>query len=200
MLVDFINQITTFLQKSYFYLKPWSIALGIIWCVNILNWITGSWLNILGINPRHPFGLVGIIFSPFLHRNFSHLLFNTIPLFVLGLTLLVSNGSIHFYFITAFIAILGGLGVWLFARKGLHIGASGVISGYFGYILMNAYTQPSFTSILTAILAIYYFGGIIIGLFPQEKATSWESHLFGFVSGMLCAYIPVSMLHALHIV
>lgn len=195
---DFMNQIQNFMQQSAFYLKPWTAVIGIIWCVNIFNWIIGSRLNILGIYPRHWFGLVGILFSPFLHSNFGHLLFNSIPLFVLGLALLASGGTINFIWVTLFIMVLGGFAVWLFARKGMHIGASGVISGYFGYILMSAYKQPGVITILLAILAIYYFGGIFAGLFPREKKTSWESHLFGFLSGILCAYLPNMLLYLTH--
>lgn len=190
MLLDFMNPIYQFLQNSEAYLKPWAIVLGVIWCINIVNWLIGSKLNILGIYPRHLFGLVGIIFSPFLHQNIGHLLFNSIPLYILGLAILTNAGPLNFCWITLVIMVLGGLGVWLFARKGIHIGASGVISGYFGYILINAYTQPSILTILLAILALYYFGGILLGLFPQEKRTSWESHLFGFASGVLCAFMP----------
>lgn len=190
MTFAFMQEIQTFIYETAFYIKPWSEVLGIIWCVNIINWIIGSRLNVLGINPRHPFGLVGIFCSPFLHRDFAHLLFNTVPLFVLGLALLASGGAVTFCWITLVIAVLGGLAVWLFARPGMHIGASGVISGYFGYILMTAYKQPGVITILLAILAVYYFGGIFSGIFPKEKQTSWESHLFGFISGIVCVFIP----------
>jgi len=195
MFTDFIHPIYLFIQHSEFYLKPWVEVLAVIWCVNILNWIIGSRLNILGIYPRHLYGLIGLIFAPFLHQNFGHLLFNTIPLFFLGLAILTQDGTISFCCVTLIIMVVGGFGVWLFARKGMHIGASGVISGYFGYILISAYTQPSIITVLLAILAMYYFGGIFLGLFPQEKKTSWESHLFGFLSGVLCAYLPSTLLH-----
>jgi membrane associated rhomboid family serine protease len=188
MTFDFIAQLNVFAQKSEFYLKPMAIGLGIIWAVNIFNWLTGSRLNVLGIYPRHAFGLIGILCSPFLHQNFNHLFFNTIPLFVLALAIMANNGAAHFLIITAIIMGISGLAVWLFGRKGIHIGASGVISGYFGFILMEAFTSPSITTVLLAIMAIYYFGGILLGLFPQDKMTSWEYHLFGFASGVLCAY------------
>lgn len=190
MLFDYLNEIQVFIQKCEYYVKPWAEALGVIWCVNILNWMIGSRLNILGIYPRHVFGLSGIICSPFLHGSFGHLLFNTIPLFFLGLAILANGGPLTFYWVTLFIAVLGGLGVWLLARPGMHIGASGVISGYFGYILMTAYQQPGVITVALAIVAAYYFGGIFLGLFPTEKKTSWESHLFGFLSGILCACVP----------
>lgn len=192
------NEIIQFLNNSLFYLKPWAAVIGILWCVNIANWISGSPLNSLGIHPRKLAGLVGIIFSPILHQGFKHLLFNTMPLFILGLVLLLREGALGFYWITLVIVVVSGLGVWLFARGGIHIGASSLISGYFGYILITAYTQPSVLTIVTAIAAIYYFGGIFMGLVPSKKKTSFEGHIVGFLSGILCAYIPNELLHFFH--
>jgi membrane associated rhomboid family serine protease len=108
----------------------------------------------------------------------------------LGLAILAQGGVGTFYGITLVVVVVGGLGVWLFARKGLHIGASGLISGYFGYILITAYTAPGLITILLAILAVYYFGGIFLGIFPGKKDISWEAHLFGFLGGILYAYLP----------
>lgn len=199
MTFDFVNELTTFIRQSAFYLKPWLEVIGVIWCINILNWVCGSRLNYyFGIYPRNVFGLIGIPFSPFLHQNFTHLFFNTIPLFVLGLALLSSEGTLNFCWITLVIVILGGLGVWLVARKAMHIGASGLISGYFGFILISAYTAPTFITILLAVMAAYYFSGIFLGLFPGKKTISWESHLFGFLAGVGCAYIPNFLRYFIH--
>lgn len=189
MTLDFINQASTFIDKSKLYLVPWLWVLGGIWIFNIFNWIIGSRLTIFGIYPRHLFGLIGIPIAPFLHADFNHLFFNSIPLFVLGLALITMSPEM-FIWVTLVVILLSGLGVWLLGRKALHIGASGVISGYFGYILINAYKQPSVITVVLACLAVYYFGGIFLGLFPREEKVSWETHLFGFLSGILCAYIP----------
>jgi membrane associated rhomboid family serine protease len=189
MLSDFALELNTFVEQSQRYLIPWVIGFGILWAINIINWVTGSKLDILGIYPRHLFGLVGIVVSPILHQNFNHLFFNSIPLFALGLAIL-ARGPELFIVVTLIVMLLGGLGVWLFARPALHIGASGVVSGYFGYILATAYSNPSFTTILLAIVVIQYFGSIFLGVFPQEARISWESHLFGFLAGIAAALIP----------
>lgn len=198
MLGNFQYQIDLFLNNSLFYLEPWAEIIGVLWCINIINWIIGSPLNRFAILPRHLSGLIGIIFAPILHQDFTHLLFNSIPLFVLGLALLVKNGTLDFCWITLVITIISGLAVWLIARKGRHLGASGLISGYFGFILISAFTAPNFITIVYAILAVYYFGGIFLGLIPKEKETSWESHLFGFLSGILCAYLPNGLVYFIH--
>ena len=190
---SFINEITVFAEKSTVYIKPWGMVIGVIWCIDILNWLFGSRLNILGIYPRKLLGLPGILFSPFLHGSFAHLLLNSIPLFILGLAILTQDGWVNFAVISLVIIVLGGLGVWLFARKALHIGASGLISGYFGYILMLAYQQPGLITLLLAALAIYDFGGIFSGIFSKKKQVSWEAHLFGLLSGIFCAYFNIHL-------
>lgn len=188
MLSALTNDLNLFIRKSQLFLPRWLICLGVLWLINIFNWIIGSPCNKLGIYPRRISGLIGIIFCPILHKNFNHLFFNSIPLFVLGLVILAKNLSL-FYWVTTIIMLLGGLAVWLFGRKALHIGASGLISGYFGYIVMTAYTNPSFTTLLVAILVLYYFGGLFFGIFPREDRVSWESHLLGFLAGIASAFL-----------
>lgn len=193
MLSDFAYQLNVFINQSKIYLQPWLMALGVLWIINILNWTLGSPLNRLGLVPRRLSGLPGILFSPFLHGDFSHLFFNSIPLFVLGLALLAEGPNI-FFCVTVIIIILEGSAVWLVGRRARHIGASGVISGYFGYIIVHAYLHPSFTGILLALLVVYYFGSIFLGIFPQEDKISWESHLLGFLSGIAAAFLAPSVL------
>lgn len=190
MLSDLALELNTAIDTSQLYLYPWSIFFVGLWALNILNWLTGSRLNILGIYPRHWFGLLGIIFSPFLHQNFNHLFFNSIPWFPLGLVIL-TKGLPIFIEATLVVMLLGGLGVWLFGRPYLHIGASGLVSGYFGFILATAYMAPSFTALLLALIVLYYFGSIFLGIFPQEDKISWESHLFGFLAGVAAAVVPL---------
>lgn len=155
-----------------------------LWLFNIANWCTGSKLNYLGIIPRRLFGLIGIFTGTFLHKNFNHLFFNSIPLVALGLVML-SFGLKAFVYISLFIILTEGILSWLIARPGIHIGASSLISGYFSFILVSAYFRPNITSILVAIITIYYFGSIMLGIFPSEAKVSWEGHLFGFIAGIL---------------
>ncbi len=188
MLENLARELDIFVEGSKLHLEFWLLCFASLWGINILNWLLGSKLNILGIYPRHPLGLLGIVFSPILHQNFTHLFFNTIPLFMLGLAIL-ARGMPIFCQITLFVIVFGGLAVWIFGRRAVHIGASGLVSGYFGYILATAYFEPSFTALLLAVFVIYYFGSIFLGIFPQEAKVSWESHFFGFLSGIGSAYI-----------
>lgn len=159
-----------------------------IWIFNIINWATGSILNILGTVPRSRRGVLGIFFSWLIHGNFNHLFFNSIPLFTLSL-ILISFNNISFYNASILIILLEGTTVWLLARKGNHIGASGLVAGYFGFALIFAYQSATVVGIFLGFILIYYFGGILLSFFPTEAKTSWEAHLFGFLSGIASFFI-----------
>lgn len=161
--------------------------IGAIWIFNIINWLLGSKLNYFGVHPRKHVGLLGIFFGNFLHKNPSHLFFNTIPLVALGLFML-SFGFDVFINSSISIIIIEGFLVWIFARPGIHIGASSLICGYFSFLLIAAYYHPGASSILIASITIYYFGSIFFGIFPSEAKTSWEAHLFGFLAGIITYY------------
>ncbi|MFO1258238.1 MAG: rhomboid family intramembrane serine protease [Gammaproteobacteria bacterium] len=185
------SEMSLFVTDAQTVMPEMLTMMAVLWAFNIVNWMTGSRLNILGILPRHPFGLIGIVFSPILHSNFNHLFFNSVPLFALGL-FMMTLGLDVFCWATGLIAGLGGFAVWLVGRRGIHLGASALVSGYFSFIMLLAFEQPSFISILLASIALYYFGGILLSLFPTEERTSWEGHLCGFLAGLasmyLCAY------------
>lgn len=186
MLAEWADELSLFFYQTQRYQYPWLGAIGLLWVINLLDWFAGLHLDRFGTIPRRRRGLIGILVSPIVHQNFNHLFFNTIPLYVFGLILL-ARGVTEFVQVTLFIVLGSGVLVWLLARRARHIGASGVISGYFGYILITAYFQPNITMIFVGIMVMYYFGGIFLGLFPRCEKTSWESHLYGFISGLCVA-------------
>ena len=157
--------------------------------IQIINWILHYHLNRLGISPRKLVGLIGIPCSPFLHGDFSHLIFNLLPLFIFS-NLILLQGENTFFTVTTIIIFMSGLLIWLFARKGVHVGASGLIMGYLGFILIGMYHKPSYLSIILGAACVYYFAGMLSGLLPQQdKRVSWEAHLFGFISGIIAAFL-----------
>jgi len=178
------NVITSMQYNMLFSLK----IIGILWAIQIINLLTKYNLNNLGIRTRSIRGLSGILFSPFLHGGFNHLFFNTIPLFVLS-DLVLLEGHVVFYYVSCTIIILSGILTWLFGQRGIHIGASGLIMGYFGYLLAKAYFHITGTTIILAGICLYYFGGLVLSLFPgAKKNVSWEGHIFGLLSGIFVAY------------
>lgn len=159
------------------------IILLVPWSVFLMSLLTGNRLLALGIIPRHLVGLPGILFAPLLHANFNHLFFNSIPLLVLSNFILI-NGLDYFIYVTVIITVLSGSLIWLFAKPGIHIGASALITGYWGLLITNVYQQGTLTAIILGILSLYYFGGIFLGIFPSKKGVSWEGHLFGLLAGL----------------
>lgn len=197
MLSELSTEVQQFIEKSHHFIMPMIKIIAALWLFNYINWKTGSKLSRWGIIPRRARGLVGIILSPLLHSNYNHLFFNSIALFFLGIFAMSLNMFL-FYWATLIIIVLGGFALWCVGRYGNHIGASALISGYFGYILCFAYQQPTFITLFCAAIALYYFGGIIFSLFPGEADTSWEGHLCGFLAGivamLICYYASDTLL------
>lgn len=141
-----------------------------------------------GLHPRSLSGLIGIITSPLIHAGFTHLLSNTIPVFLL------SAGIIYFYPETAFrviaiIYIFTGVLVWLFARPVYHIGASGLIYGFAAFLFFSGIFKRDNRSIGLSLLVVFLYGGMVWGILPGQPGISWESHFFGGVTGIVCAYL-----------
>ncbi|KTC82052.1 rhomboid family intramembrane serine protease [Legionella cincinnatiensis] len=143
---------------------------------------------LLGIIPRHIRGLPGILFAPLLHADFNHIFFNSIPLVVLSNFILI-NGLNYFIFVTLLITLLSGIAIWCFAKPGLHVGASGLITGYWGLLVSNIYQNGTVTTLILGVISLYYFAGIFLGIFPKEKGVSWEAHLFGLLAGLATSYL-----------
>lgn len=163
-----------------------------LWLLELLDsLLLKGRLNRLGIRPRRLIGLRGIIFAPLLHGNLSHLAANTIPLLVLG-WLIMLNGLNTFLTVTAIVWVISGLGTWLLGGYNTnHIGASGLVFGYFGYLLLRGYFDQSFSAITIAVLVGLIYGSMLWGVLPIHRGKSWQSHLFGFVGGGVAArYLP----------
>ncbi|VAX35349.1 Rhomboid family protein [hydrothermal vent metagenome] len=158
--------------------------LGVCWVAHVVNFFVP--IQQYGIHPRSVPGLLGILFSPFLHGSFSHLISNSFGLLVFGWALGVVDRK-NFIEITFGVIIMGGLGTWVFGRTANHIGASGLIFGYFGYLLSLGFFQKKFKYIIVSLLTIFFYGGMIFGILPSSRYISFEGHLFGFMAGVLIA-------------
>lgn len=163
--------------------------LGIFWAIEILDQaVFRGGLDRYGIQPRSIIGLRGIIFAPFLHGGFSHLIANTIPFLTLGWLTMIQETS-DFYLVSIASALVGGLGVWLFGgANSVHIGASILIYGYLGFLLLRGVFQRNLPSIFLSIIVFLVYGGLVFGIFPSQVGVSWQGHLFGFIGGAFTAW------------
>jgi len=174
-------------MKDKFTLVAGLIA--VIWIVFIIDLILPIALNSYGIVPRTTGGLVGIITSPFLHGGWGHILSNTVPLFFLSLTLVFFYEKSAIPAI-ALIVLLGGAMVWGFGRFANHIGASGLIFGLMGFLLMIGIFRRDFKSILISVIIFLTYGGsMLFGILPGQRGISWEGHLFGAIAGGITAFL-----------
>jgi membrane associated rhomboid family serine protease len=168
---------------------PILVLVGLCWLMFFVNnlLLRGS-LNQFGITPRHLTSLPAILWAPFLHGSFNHLLANTLPLLVLG-GILCARSQSEFAMVAATGTLLGGGLTWLFARSASHIGASGLIFCFFGYLASLAYFRRTFGTLILSAICILFYGGMLRGIVPTSTPVSWEGHIAGLVAGVALAGI-----------
>ena len=140
-------------------------------------------LDRFGIRPREIRGLPGVLLSPWLHGGWEHLLANTLGFLGLAAIVLVAEGR-RFASTTLILVVISGLGTWLIGRPAVHIGASGLIYGYFGYVLGRAIWEGRLTWILVGLAVAALYGWMIFGVLPTRGLVSWEGHLAGLLAGL----------------
>ena len=162
---------------------------GLMWLLEIFDQVfSGAHLDQYGIRPHDvPDGLLGIISAPFLHAGFGHLIGNTVPFVVLGATIALS-GFARVLGATVIVAVVGGLGVWIFAPSGTdHIGASGIVFGYAAYLIARGVFSRNLLHLSVGIVVIAVYGTtLLFGLAPRD-GISWQGHLFGGIGGVVAA-------------
>ncbi|MCZ6887467.1 MAG: rhomboid family intramembrane serine protease [Gammaproteobacteria bacterium] len=161
-------------------------SVAAIWAASLYGLADKSFLYQMALVPRRVDGLAGVLTMPFVHQSMSHLVLNTVPLAVLG-GLVVLRGARYFALVSLAILAAGGLLVWGFARPGLHVGASGLVFGYFGFLLVRGVYDRQLSSALVALVVVFLYGGMFWGILPGGDGTSWESHLYGLLAGGVIA-------------
>jgi membrane associated rhomboid family serine protease len=160
------------------------IFVAVMWVVEFGNLVTRDAFEGLGIRPRTPDGIWGILFAPFVHANFAHLVANTVPFLVLG-WMVALRGLREFLLVTFLVMLIGGGAVWLLGRPfSVHVGASGVVFGYLGFLLARGFFERSAQAVVLSLLALFLYGGALWGILPSSGRISWEGHLFGFLAGI----------------
>jgi len=165
------------------------VVVVILWTLKFIDSFMDINLNQLGILPLKFKGLPGILFSPLIHADWNHLYANTIPLFILL--------SVLFYFykeiavkILLCIYFTTNIWVWIAAREAWHIGASGIIYGLTSFIFVSGIIRKNNQLMALSLFVVFLYGGLIWGIFPNTfpKEISWESHLYGLLSGIVYAF------------
>lgn len=162
------------------------IALVVMWIVKLAEFFLNTSFAEFGLRPRDLVGLRGIIFMPFLHGDFEHLISNSMP------CLLLSTALFHFYQKTAWkilfwIWIMSGLWLWMIEDPHTHIGASAVIYGLVSFLFFAGIFHKQRQLLSFSLLIAFLYGGLIWGILPTTAQISWQGHLFGFIAGLICA-------------
>lgn len=186
---DNLSEKVLFGRKMLLSMTIPGIFVFLMWLVKIVEILFDADLSQLGIYPLTLRGLAGIFFSPFIHSDFRHLFNNSLPLFFLGTALfyfyseIAVKVSLWTYFLT-------GLLVWIAGREAWHIGASGLIYGLASFLFFSGIIRKYFRLVALSLLIVFLYGSMVWGIFPGiYKDVSWESHMLGFISGILLAVI-----------
>ncbi len=176
-------------SRAKYLLRPLLVFLAAMWLIEIFDRLLfGGSLDQLGIVPRQAVGLRGVLLAPLLHAGFGHLFANSIPFLVLGFMLMLRHRP-QIGLISAIIVLISGLGTWLFAPPNtVTVGLSGLIFGYFAFLVVNAWYERSAGAIVFALVVIITYGGLIWGIFPAGNGVSWQSHFFGMLGGIVAAH------------
>jgi membrane associated rhomboid family serine protease len=160
------------------------IFVFLMWLVKIVEVLFDIDLTRFGIYPLTVQGLPGILLSPFIHADFTHLFSNSVPLFFLSLALFYFYSEVALK-VLIWTYFLTGLLVWIAGREAWHIGASGVIYGLASFLFFSGIIRRYFRLIALSLLIVFLYGSMVWGLFPGVyKNVSWESHMLGFFSGL----------------
>jgi membrane associated rhomboid family serine protease len=164
--------------------------LAVLWILQVVNWADGYRLDTeFGILPEQFSRLPEIFTAPFLHFSWQHIEGNSVPLFVLGV--LAAYRSIpRFLLVSLIVAVTSGLAVWLFqSGNEVTVGASGLIFGYFGYVLTRGFFDRSLVDIGVGLVAGLLYWTILEVAIPGTPGVSWIGHVGGLVGGVIAAWV-----------
>ncbi|MER5935084.1 rhomboid family intramembrane serine protease [Streptomyces sp. NPDC002054] len=163
---------------------------ALLWLLETVNAATGYALHAYGITAREVDDLPSVLTAPFVHFGWDHVAANSIPLLVLGF-LTALGGIRRFLLVCAVIIVADGLGVWLLSPSdSITAGASGLVFGLFGYLVVRGFVERRPTGIIVGLLVAAVWGGTILaGLGPGDSGVSWQGHLIGLIAGAATALL-----------
>lgn len=164
------------------------IFLIIIWLFKLAELILNVKFTELGMHPRHVDGLLGIITSPLIHSDFSHLVGNSTSFLVLSTALFFfyRKMALRIFLLNY---LLAGIFLWLGGREVWHIGASGIVYGLAAFLFSSGVFRKDVRLLTISLIVIFLYGSFFWGLFPTQERISWDGHLMGAISGFLLSLI-----------
>ncbi|MER7485128.1 rhomboid family intramembrane serine protease [Streptomyces sp. NPDC126497] len=161
---------------------------AVLWALEAVDTASGHALDTFGVSPRQVGELRDVVPAAFVHFGFDHLAANSVPLLVLGF-LAALSGVRRSLAVVLVIVLVGGLGVWLTApTHSTTGGASGVVFGLFGYLLVRGFVDRRAGDIVIGVLVAVVYGSLLWGVLPTAAGVSWQGHLFGLLGGVGAAF------------
>ncbi|MET8558244.1 rhomboid family intramembrane serine protease [Streptomyces sp. NPDC004959] len=162
--------------------------LALLWLLEFYDQANGNVLDTYGISPRDVSELRDLVPAAFLHFGYDHLAANSVPLFVLAF-LTALSGAGRLLAVSTVVIIVSGAGVWLLAPPhSVTAGASGVVFGLFGYLLVRGFVDRRVVDVVLGLVVAAVYGSILWGALPNQSGVSWQAHLFGLIGGVLAAF------------
>ncbi|MGW7208229.1 rhomboid family intramembrane serine protease [Streptomyces sp. NPDC054837] len=163
---------------------------ALLWLLEAVDAVSGQALDDFGIVPREPSELIDVVPASFIHFGWAHIAANTVPLLVMGF-LAALGGIRRFLAVCALVIVADGLGVWLIAPDRTNTaGASGLIFGLFGFLLVSGFVERRLLGVMAGLLVGAVWGSsILTGLAPTQTGVSWQGHLLGLVAGVAAAFV-----------
>jgi membrane associated rhomboid family serine protease len=163
--------------------------IALLWLLEVVDTATGHALDTYGVSPREPAELADIVPSAFLHSGWEHVASNSVPLLVLGF-IAALRGIRRFAAVVLVVIVTAGLGVWLTAPPHtVTLGASGVVFGLFGYLLVRGFVDRRPLDIVVGVVIAAVYGSLLWGVLPTDSGISWQGHLFGLTGGVAAAFV-----------
>ena len=160
----------------------------LLWLIKIVESMTGFDTVQYGVYPGKLSGLLGILTAPFIHSSPAHLISNTLPIVILGTTLLYGYPRSARIVIPA-LFFGTGLGIWLFGRESFHVGASGLSFGMMFFVFVSGVLRWDRRAIGLSSVVFFLYGGMVWGVFPTDPQISYEAHLSGAMIGVVLAFL-----------
>jgi membrane associated rhomboid family serine protease len=157
-----------------------------MWLVKIIEHTFHFSFIQFGVYPQSLNGLKGVLFSPFIHKDFTHLLNNSYPIIILGGMLFSFYKKIAPQ-LFLWLFFISGFWLWIIGRPSFHIGASGIIYALASFLFVSGIIRKNPRLAAVSMIIIFLYGSMIWGVLPTKQPISWEGHLSGFVAGILVA-------------
>ena len=162
------------------------LFLLVMWLVKLIELQFDLSFVTFGVSPQTLKGLRGLLFSPFIHKDLTHLFNNSYPILILGGLLFSVYRKIALP-IFVWLFFISGFWLWIIGRPSFHIGASGIIYALASFLCISGVIRKNPRLAAVSLIIIFLYGSMIWGIIPTKEPISWEGHLAGFVAGILVA-------------